>query len=271
MTHDQLRLTLIGGPTLLIEWRGLRLLTDPTFDDAGSVFEHGPVVLRKTARPAADVRSVEPIHAVLLSHDQHEDNLDVAGRALLPRAGRVITTQAGASRLGGNAVGLPTWATTDLTMTDGTTVNVAATPARHGPIGIEPFSGEVTGFVLTLGSSASDVTRIYISGDTVWFEGVAEVARRFPDIRVAILHLGAAKLPALGNAPLTMNSADAVAAARAFESAVIVPLHYQGWAHLSQGRDDFASAFARAGLEARITWLEPGIPAVMEPASLMKG
>ena len=250
MTHDQLRLTLIGGPTLLIEWRGLRLLTDPTFDDAGSVFEHGPVVLRKTGRPAADVRSVEPIHAVLLSHDQHEDNLDVAGRALLPRAGCVITTQAGASRLGGNAVGLPTWASTDLTMPDGTTV---------------------TGFVLTLGSSARDVTRIYISGDTVWFEGVAEVARRFPDIRVAILHLGAAKLPAFGDAHLTMNSSDAVAAARAFESAVIVPVHYQGWDHLSQGRDDFASAFARAGLEARITWLEPGIPAVIEAASLMKG
>jgi hypothetical protein len=28
MTHEQLRLTLIGGSTLLIEWRGLRLLTD---------------------------------------------------------------------------------------------------------------------------------------------------------------------------------------------------------------------------------------------------
>ena len=76
MIHDQLRLTLIGGSTLLIEWRGLRLLTDPTFDDAGSVFEHGPVVLRKTARPAADMRTVEPIHAVLPSHDQHEDNLE---------------------------------------------------------------------------------------------------------------------------------------------------------------------------------------------------
>jgi hypothetical protein len=57
-------------------------------------------------------------------------------------------------------------------MPDGTAVNVAATPARHGPIGIEPISGEVTGFVLTLVSSATDVTRIYISGDTVWFEGV---------------------------------------------------------------------------------------------------
>jgi L-ascorbate metabolism protein UlaG (beta-lactamase superfamily) len=32
MAHDELRLTLIGGPTLLIEWSGLRLLTDPTFD-----------------------------------------------------------------------------------------------------------------------------------------------------------------------------------------------------------------------------------------------
>jgi len=88
---------------------------------------------------------------------------------------------------------------------------------------------------------------------------------------VAILHLGAAKLSALGDGHLTMNSSDAVAAARAFESAIIVPVHYEGWGHLSQGRDEFASAFARAGLESRITWLEPGIAAVIEAASPMKG
>lgn len=65
MEHNRLRLTLIGGPTLLLEWRGLRLLTDPTFDDSGTVYERGPVVLRKTTGPATDARSLEPIHAAL--------------------------------------------------------------------------------------------------------------------------------------------------------------------------------------------------------------
>jgi L-ascorbate metabolism protein UlaG (beta-lactamase superfamily) len=264
---DQLTLTLIGGPTLVLEWRGFRILTDPTFDNAGSVYEHGPVILRKSADPATTLRAVEPIHAVLLSHDQHEDNLDRAGRALLPTVGRVITTPSGAVRLGGNALGLPTWATTDLGTRDGTLVKVEATPARHGPVGIEPISGDVTGFLVTLGSDGGHARRIYVSGDTVWFEGVAEVARRFPDIGVAILHLGAAKLTARSDAHLTMNTADAVEAAHAFESAIIVPVHYQGWAHLSQGREDFASAFARAGLERRINWLEPGRPAVLETHS----
>jgi len=83
MAHDELRLTLIGGPTLLIEWSGLRLLTDPTFDPPGSMYEYGAVVLRKTVGPALEAASLGTIHGVLLSHDQHADNLDAAGRALL--------------------------------------------------------------------------------------------------------------------------------------------------------------------------------------------
>jgi L-ascorbate metabolism protein UlaG (beta-lactamase superfamily) len=75
MANEDLRLTLIGGPTLLIEWSGLRLLTDPTFDPPGSVYEYGPVVLRKTVGPALEAASLGTIHGVLLSHDQHADNL----------------------------------------------------------------------------------------------------------------------------------------------------------------------------------------------------
>lgn len=41
------------------------------------------------------------IDAVILSHDQHADNLDISGRALLPNAGRVFTTVAGAAQTRG--------------------------------------------------------------------------------------------------------------------------------------------------------------------------
>jgi L-ascorbate metabolism protein UlaG (beta-lactamase superfamily) len=260
MAGDDLNLTLIGGPTLLIEWQGLRLLTDPTFDPAGGTYGEEPVILRKITGPAVEAQSLGSIHAVLLSHDQHDDNLDRSGRALLPSVGRVLTTEAGASRLGGNATGLAPWGSTDLTTPDGATVRVVATPARHGPAGIEPLSGDVTGFVLQLAARREHgVTAIYVSGDTVWYEGVAEVARRFPQIGVAILHLGAAKIACRGDVHLTMNTDDAVAAAQAFQSAIIVPIHYEGWTHFSQGRQQFVSPFAEAGLERRITWLAHGV------------
>jgi hypothetical protein len=43
-------------------------------------------------------------------------------------------------------------------------------------------------------------------------------------------------------------------------SAVIVPVHHEGWAHYSEARDDVARVFARTGLGRRVTWLQPGAP-----------
>ena len=101
-------MTLIGGPTLLIEFGGRRLLTDPTFDLPGD-YRSGAVTLRKTSAPALAPVDLLPIDAVLLSHDQHFDNLDRTGRAFLPSAALTLTTPAGAARLAGNARGLAPW------------------------------------------------------------------------------------------------------------------------------------------------------------------
>lgn len=72
---------LIGGPTTLREIGGLRLLTDPAFDAPGPV-PSGDRTLMKSTGPAVAAEEVGPIDAVLLSHDQHGDNLDRSGRAL---------------------------------------------------------------------------------------------------------------------------------------------------------------------------------------------
>ena len=83
-----LRVTHIGGPTALIEFDGWRLLTDPTFDSPGRRYTFGwGSASRKAAGPAIAAADIGPIDAVLLSHDHHADNLDDAGRALLPTAG----------------------------------------------------------------------------------------------------------------------------------------------------------------------------------------
>jgi L-ascorbate metabolism protein UlaG (beta-lactamase superfamily) len=262
MNSSSLRLTYIGGPTALLEIGGLRLLTDPTFDPAGGEYPSGPATLRKLADPAVSAQSVAPIDVVLLSHDHHFDNLDHAGRKLLGNAGKVLTTTGGASRLQGNAVGLDPWQSVDIPMPRGGILRVSGTPARHGPAGMD--RGPVTGFVLQSLNDPGDA--IYISGDTVWYEGVAEVAQRF-SIRTAILFMGAARVPEVGPWHLTMTAEDAIHAARAFADASIVPLHFAGWAHFSESKDEIARAFRAAGLESRLRWLPAGQPTELAQAA----
>ncbi len=249
----QLKITYIGGPTALLELGGLRLLIDPTFDPAGTEYPTAAYTLRKTAAPALSPESLGRIDAVLLSHDHHFDNLDHAGRSLLKSAETVLTTQEGAERLGGNAVGLTSWHSVDLPTLDGRVLRVTGTPARHGPVGGD--RGPVTGFVLA--QAESPRSAIYISGDSVWYEDVAEVSRRF-SVQVAILFMGAARVAAAGPAHLTFTANEGVEAARAFAGAVIIPLHYEGWEHFSESREEIQDAFAVAGLEPRLRWMEPG-------------
>src|SRR5215211_2698659 len=113
---------LVGGPTGILEYAGLRWLTDPSLSPPGE-YAGGLV---KTTGPALDSSAIEPIDVVLLSHDHHSDNLDPGGREILPRAGRVLTTVDGARRLGGNATGLEPWASVEVARPDGSAVTVTA-------------------------------------------------------------------------------------------------------------------------------------------------
>jgi L-ascorbate metabolism protein UlaG (beta-lactamase superfamily) len=129
-----LRITHIGGPTALIEVGGWRLLTDPTFDPPGRRYAFGwGTSSRKLTGPAVPASDLAPIHAVLLSHDHHDDNLDDTGRAMLRSADAVVTTVSGAERLGGHARGLAPWATTRLEAPGRVAIEITASPCRHGP------------------------------------------------------------------------------------------------------------------------------------------
>ena len=156
---------LLGGPTALLEVDGLRLVTDPTFDPPGDYPRPDAPTLVKLTGPAVTADELARPDVVLLSHDQHADNLDQAGRAYLAKAPLTLTTPSGAGRLTEDGItvrGLAPWEHADLPRAGREPLRVTAVPARHGPEGCEPFSGEVTGFVLT----APDLPTIYLSGTT---------------------------------------------------------------------------------------------------------
>ncbi|MDM7994129.1 MAG: hypothetical protein QUT30_00410 [Acidobacteriota bacterium] len=124
-----------------------------------------------------DKRILILCRAVLLSHDPHSGNLDLLGRKLFKEADMALTTPEGAERLKDNGHGLSAWEKMFLQTAGGSRINITATPCRYAPAGIEPITGQVTGFMLE--AQHASCGPLYVTGDTVYFEGIAEVARRF--------------------------------------------------------------------------------------------
>ena len=185
---------LVGGPTAVLEFAGVRWLTDPALSPPGE-YEGGLV---KTTGPAVAADDIGTIDVVLLSHDHHSDNLDPEGRAFLPRARQVLTTGAGAERLGGNAVGLEPWSS--VAVGD---VTVTAVPAPHGPDGTDHITGPVIGFLL----AAPGLETVYVSGDNASLDVVRTIADRAGPIGIAVLFAGAVQLPhRFEGAYLTLSS-----------------------------------------------------------------
>lgn len=225
----------IGGPTVRFRYGNLTWLTDPTFDEPGDY--QGGVVLHKLTGPAVPVSEIGQIDVVLLSHDQHADNLDHSGRALLPSAGHVLSTPGAAERIEGVA-GLENWATTQIG-----DVTVTGVPAQHGPEGCEPFTGIVTGFIL----QSPGLPTVYVSGDNASVAIVEQIAARIGRIDLAILNVGAANTDRFGDSDLTLNGRTAAKAAAVLGEALIIPVHAEGWAHFSESLDYLSLNFHYAG------------------------
>jgi L-ascorbate metabolism protein UlaG (beta-lactamase superfamily) len=243
----------LGGPTALLELGGLRLLTDPTFDPPG-VYPLGTRTLVKTAYPAVPADGLGPIDAVLLSHDQHPDNLDRRGRAFLAHAPLVLSTSSAQTRLGPPVQALPSWSHVDLPVPDGGTVRITGVPAQHGPDGPAQLTGEVTGFLL----SGDTLPTVYVSGDNASLPLLQAIGGRFAPVDVALLFAGGAQTALLGDAYLTLTSEQAAEATRILEAGIVVPLHFEGWTHFTQGRDSLREAFERARLGQRLRLPSPG-------------
>ena len=243
-----------GGPTALFEYGGLRFLTDPTFDAPGDYARPDGRFLTKTAPSSGAPTDLGSIDVVLLSHDEHPDNLDTSGRSLLAEVALTLTTPGGGERLKNGAKGLADWESIELTRPDGGTITVTGVPAIHGPgprEQVEPVTGQVVGFVLT----GEDLPTVYVSGDNASLDVVKEIAERFAPIDTALLFAGAPRFTELfDNQVIVLSSAQAAEAAQLLGARRVIPVHYDSWAHFTEGRDELVDAFTAAGVADGLDW-----------------
>jgi L-ascorbate metabolism protein UlaG (beta-lactamase superfamily) len=178
----KVRLTLVRNATLLVELAGKRLLVDPMLDEAGArpSIENTQNQVRNPTVPlptrAEDV--VRGIDAVLVTH-RHRDHLDGRAEELLPRDVPLFCQPEDEDAL--RALGLDARSVTEELDWDG--LHIARTPASHGLGRIAELLAPVSGFLLD---------DLYLAGDTVWYEGVAETIERHRP-RIAVVNAGGAE------------------------------------------------------------------------------
>jgi L-ascorbate metabolism protein UlaG (beta-lactamase superfamily) len=120
--------------------------------------------------------------------------------------------------------------------------------------------GQVIGFLL----DAPGVSSVYVSGDNASLEVVRAIAERFAPVGVAVLFAGAVQLPRrFGGAYLTLSSDWAAQAAKILAAPTVIPLHYEGWAHFTQGADALRATFAGNGIADRLTLVASGAKAAV--------
>ncbi|CAE6502331.1 unnamed protein product [Rhizoctonia solani] len=255
--QSKVEMTFIGTATSVISIDGINFITDPVFDAVGTSYDLGIITLQSLKAPALGLQDLPNIDAVLLSHEDHPDNLDTAGRTLL-HGRTVVTTPDGASKLkpspGVHAI--HPWETLSLNV-GGKDFNITGTPCVHLP------GGETTGFIVhtaSFGTNSEGLPNaIYFSGDTIYLEELAQMKNKF-HIALAIINLGSVIVP-LPEGPLqiTLDGQSAVKLIQDIGADVVVPMHFDSWGHFTEPSTESAKIFVEAGLKDKVMWLEPGV------------
>ena len=250
----------IGNATLLIRFGGLTILTDPNFIHSGEEIPLGyGMTTRRLIDPAIDFDDVPPIDAVLLSHF-HADHFDRIAQERLDRSTTIITTPEAAEQLGDlgfEAVQpLETWATSELTGSRASCL-IRAMPGQHAPSLLSVALPEVMGSVLEFQrlDEASSTLRMYISGDTIMYEGLRAIPEREPVIDVAFLHLGGTRVLGM---TVTMDADQGVELLETLRPRLAVPIHYDDYEAFKSPLSDFRKAVAQAGLDDLVRYVGRG-------------
>ncbi|MCD6059240.1 MAG: putative metal-dependent hydrolase [Thermomicrobiales bacterium] len=216
----------IGNATVLLRVAGFTILTDPTF-----IHKHeqtwlgGGLHTTRLTDPAMELADLPPLDLVLLSHF-HGDHFDQVAERELDRALPIVTTPQSAKDLEergfSKCIPLDVWESLNVEKGPAR-LRITATPARHGP----PMVDLV----------------------------LPEIPQRFPDIDIALLHLGGTRVLGI---LVSMDAKQGVEAMRIVDPALAIPIHYNDYDVFTSPLSDFQEEVRAAGLENRVHYLSHG-------------
>ncbi|MDB5757496.1 MAG: fold metallo-hydrolase [Burkholderia sp.] len=257
---DDHSILFIGTATVLIRYGGMTILTDPNFLHKGGHVPLGyGLTSERLTEPAMNIEDLPPVDLVLLSHF-HGDHFDQLVQEKLPRTLPIVTTPQSSLALENLGFtrrhALRTWDT--MTVNKGVvTLRISAMPGRHGPPVLAGLLPAVMGSMLEFSrNGGAPDYRIYITGDTMVYDDLREIPQRFPDIDLALLHLGGTRI--LGVMKVTMDGEDGVRMMQLVAPQHAIPIHYNDYTVFKSPLSDFERAVKAAELQNKVSYLKHG-------------
>jgi L-ascorbate metabolism protein UlaG (beta-lactamase superfamily) len=257
-----MRLRLIRNATMLWDYAGQHILTDPLFAGQFALPSYGG----RSRNPVVELPlSVDDILAgvelVLLSH-RHGDHFDAAARERLPKTLPLYCQPSDAASLQSQGFEHVTPVESSLVWPAGTLTRILG---HHGVGLVEAEMGVSSGYVL----QATSEPTVYWAGDSVLCDETrAAIEHYHPD--VIITHSGGALWPvgpdgSGGRALIIMDAAQTIATSQLAPWARLVAIHLDSVDHATVSRSDLRQAVAAEGLESRILLPEDGEELVLAP------
>lgn len=250
----------VGTATVVLRYAGFTILTDPNFLHAGDHVHLGyGLTSERLTNPALDIEQLPPVDFCVLSH-YHGDHFDRIAEERLRKDLPIITTEHAASELKDKgftaAVALDTWDAVNVSKGDAR-ARLTSMPGKHGPSVTEFFLPPVMGSMLEFGREDAGRTslRLYITGDTLVHDDLNEIPKRYPDIDLALFHLGGTRIMGV---LLTMDAEQGVEAIRIVNPREVIPIHFNDYDVFKSPLEDFKRAVEAAGFANRVRYLSHG-------------
>ena len=249
----------IGTATVLIRYAGFTILTDPNFLHRGESIHLGyGLRSKRLTGPAINLDALPAVDLIVLSH-LHEDHFDRLVQRELSRAIPIVTTLKAAQALSKmgfrRTIPLETWEGTTFVKGRGR-LKITGMPGRHGPWLLSRLLPPVMGSMLEFhGPAGESLLRLYITGDTLMYEGLKDIPRHYPEIDHMLLHLGGTRV--LG-VLVTMDAEQGVEAVKLFKARIAIPIHYNDYTVFKSPLSEFQQQIKAAGLELQVRYVSHG-------------
>jgi L-ascorbate metabolism protein UlaG (beta-lactamase superfamily) len=256
----------IGNATVLIRWAGFTFLTDPTFIHMHEKVHLGPgLYSERLTNPAIEISELPPLDFILLSHF-HGDHFDQAAIHGFNKSLPIVTNEHAIEELSArgftNFEKLEKWESISF-VKGNARLSITATPGRHGPLPVSMFMPQVMGSILDFHNAAGGgdrrdhypLFRIYITGDTMVFDDIKDIPKRYPEVDVALFHLGGTTVLGI---VVTMDANEGMEMFKIINPKKVIPIHYNDYDVFKSSLEEFQAEVRSAGLEDRVHYIRHG-------------